>query len=224
VLKARVDSGEAAWALVSRVVSPAGTTARCDYHIVYGYSDMLPEPFTPASTDAALKRAGLGMTAEAWAARRDSISRLVAAQVLRGVDSVDMPGIAKGAYIRLNHYKIRPGQTNAAWLDIERNVWKKLVEADNAAGNKSGWSSNIITMPSGSTVFANAMTADIYPDWKALMRGIPINDLWPKVLGNRSRAQWSDQLATIADRPLVEITTVVELVPPKSSTSSGGNN
>lgn len=223
VMQARVDAGEATWASVIRVVTPAGTTARCDYHIVYGNDGKLPEPASMAASEAALQRAGIHMTAAEMAARRDTLSRLVSLEVMRTVDSVQMPSAGKGAYVRLNHYKVRSGQTIAAWVALEKSTWKPLVMADNADGHKSGWSVNVMMMPSGDSVWSNGTTVDIFPDWEALMRGIPLNQLWPKVHGNRSLAEWSDRLSTICERQLVEITQVVEFAPPKSATS-GGNN
>jgi hypothetical protein len=223
LMQARLDSGDIAWGAVTRVITPAGTSARCDYHIVYGYGNKLPEPNAPGTTDAALKRAGLNMTASEMTARRDSLSRLVSLEVLRTVESVPLASVTKGSYVRANHYKVRSGQPVSAWVEIERDTWKPLVVADNAAGHKSGWLAYVVMMPQGDSTWSNAMTVDLFPDWESLMRGIPLNELWPKVHGNRSRAEWSDRLNTIRERPLVEIANVVEFSAPKSA-AAGGNN
>jgi hypothetical protein len=223
LIQGRVDSGESMWGGIARVVSPAGTTARCDYHIVYGYSGKLPEPPSDASTEAAMRRGGLTMTAAELAAKRDALSRLVSVEVMRGVDGVPLASMGKGTYVRLNHYKVRSGQRTADWLDLERNTWKPLVAADNADGHSSGWGVWVITMPGGDGIWSNGLTVDLFPDWEALMRGIPLNQLWPKVHGNRSRAEWSDRLSTICERPLIEIARFVEYVSPKSA-GTGGNN
>src|SRR5581483_6426968 len=186
LIQARVDSGDATWGAIARVVTPAGTTARCDYHLVYGYTGKLPEPTSPSSTEAALHRAGLNMSVADMAARRDSLSRLVSLEVMRSADAVPMDAMGKGNYVRINHYKVRSGQSTSDWVSLERSTWKPLVVADNAAGHKSAWSVWVIGMPSGDSVFSNAVTVDVFPDWESLMRGIPVNDLWQKVHGNRS--------------------------------------
>lgn len=223
LMQARVDAGEAAWGAVARVITPAGTTARCDYHVVYGYSGKLPEPPSTSSTEAAVRRAGLNMTPAEMAARRDSLSRLVSLEVMRNAEAVPLTSLGKGTYVRINHYKVRDGQLTSDWIKVERNTWKPLVMADNANGHKSGWGAWVIMMPSGTSVFANGLTVDLFTDWESLMRGIPINELWPKVHGNRSRAEWSDHLSTICERPLVEIARFVEYAAPKSA-GTGGNN
>lgn len=223
LMQARVDSGESAWGAIAHVITPAGTTARCDYHVVYGYTGKLPEPTSAASTDAAVRRAGLNMTADEMTARRDSLSRLVSLEVMRNVESIPLASIGKGAYVRINHYKMRSGQSTANWINLERSTWKPLVAADNADGNKSGWGVYAIMMPAGDSVWSNGLTVDLFPDWDALMRGIPVNQLWPKVHGNRSRAEWSDRLSTICERPLVEIAQFVEYVSPKSAGTGGSN-
>lgn len=220
LIKARVDDGAAAWGVIARVVSPAGRTARCDYHVIYGYRDKLPEPPDLASTEAALKHAGLNMTGAEWAARRDSLSRLVSTETMRTVAAVEMPG--RPAYVRMNHYKIRTGQSTASWVDFERSNWKPLVEAAKAEGIKTGWSANVVMMPQGEMVWSNAVTVDLFSDWDSAVTGIPSGRLWPKVHGNRSTAEWLDRLSTLVERQLVEIAHIDFGVPPKSAAAMGG--
>ena len=220
LMQARVDEGQVQWGVIASVISPAGTTARCDYHVVYGYDGKLPEPPDAAAVGAALKRAGLKMTAEEWMARRDSLSRLVSVEVSQEVESVEVDAPFK--YIRVNHYKVRSGQSTASWLGLERNTWKPLVAADNANGHKSGWNVYVIMMPSGETVWANGVTVDLFTDWESLMRGIPVNELWPKVHQNRNMSEWLDRLSTVVDRQLVEIARVEVFAQKKSAGATGG--
>src|SRR5262249_47279405 len=60
--QSRVDAGEIAWFLLVRGVIPAGTSAKCDYRVVYGYKGLPPETLSDAQIDAALKRAKLNVT------------------------------------------------------------------------------------------------------------------------------------------------------------------
>jgi hypothetical protein len=220
IMRARVDEGLNTWGVIAEVVEPTGTTARCDYHLFYGNDGKLPDPRSSSNTEAIMQRAGLDMKVADIVAKRNAVSRLVSIEVYREVETVPMT--VAGSYIRLNHYKVRNGQSNASWIEIERNTWKPLVVADNADGHKSGWVANLMMMPQGQMVWSNALTVDIFPDWDALMRGIPVGQLWPKVHANRSIAEWSDRLSTIVERQLVEVAHVETIARPKSASAAGG--
>src|SRR5208283_1232074 len=51
-MRVRVDEGLAAWWLALSAVVPAGTAARCDYHIVTGYTGFPPEALTAEQSTA----------------------------------------------------------------------------------------------------------------------------------------------------------------------------
>jgi hypothetical protein len=177
--QARADSGEFAWFFAARGVVPAGTLAQCDYRIVYGYKGLPPEEISNEGLDAALKRAKLAMTADQMVAKRTALTQLVALNVWFGVESVGAPA-EKGSYVRANHYKIKDGEFNE-WVRLERTYWKPLMEAWLKGGGKGSWGVYGLAMPEGDRVPYDALTVDFFPDWNGLMRGVPINDLWPKV-------------------------------------------
>jgi hypothetical protein len=174
----RADSGEFAWMMVTRSLYPAGTSAPCDYSVVYGYKGLPPEEVSPASLDAALKKTKIPLTAEQMIAKRSSLITLVAAELWWGVEGTG-PAIGKGGYMRVNHYKIKPGQWDE-WVKAERAGWKPLVEEWNKAGGKGGWGVYGLVMPSGDAMPYDAATVDTFADWNGLIRGVPL-DLWPKV-------------------------------------------
>jgi hypothetical protein len=222
LMQARVDAGEAAWGLVAEVIAPEGSTAPCDYHIVYGFRGSLPEPSTdPSGMEAAIKRAGLTMSRQELLARRDSLSHLVRLEVLRNIDGVGGETV-KGGYLRINHYRTKAGQSVNSWAEIEKTVWKPLVIAHREAGGKSSWGAYQVIMPTGDMVWSNGLTVDSFPNWASMMEGIKLSELWPKVHPNRSMAEWSDRLSTIVDRRLVEVARVTEMVVPKT-TAAGSN-
>jgi hypothetical protein len=81
LLRARVDDGELRGADVLRSVEPVGTSARCDYLLVWEYNGFPGEMNAADRTNALLKKLGMKMTAAELAAKRDSLSTLVFAGV-----------------------------------------------------------------------------------------------------------------------------------------------
>jgi hypothetical protein len=177
--QARADSGEFAWAMVTRSLYPAGTSAACDYSVIYGYKGLPPEEASSASLDAALKKTKIPLTAEQMIARRSSLITLAAAELWFGVDGTG-PAIGKGGYMRVNHYKIKPGQWDE-WVKAERAGWKPLVEEWNKAGGKGGWSVYGLMMPAGDSMPYDGATVDTFADWNGLIGGVPVGELWSKV-------------------------------------------
>ena len=64
----RVDQGTAAWYLALSAVVPAGSEARCDYHLATGYKGFPPEASAERAA-ADRKKAGITMTPAENAAR-----------------------------------------------------------------------------------------------------------------------------------------------------------
>lgn len=175
----RADSGEFAWVMVARSLYPAGTSATCDYSVIYGYKGLPPEEASASSLDAALKKTKIPLTAEQMIAKRSSLITLAAAEVWWTVEATG-PAIGKGGYMRVNHYKIKPGQWDE-WVKAERAGWKPLVEEWNKAGGKGGWGVYGLMMPSGDSLPYDGATVDTFADWNSLIRGVPLGELWPKV-------------------------------------------
>jgi hypothetical protein len=177
--QAAADAGRFSWYAAAESVVPAGSSATCDYRMVYGYPGLAPEPRSRETLEADLKAARLNMTADQFLAKRSSLTSLVAAELWWGIDSVG-PRAEKGAYVRLNHYKVNDGDMDE-WVRMEKTYWKPVMEAWLKDGGKGSWSVNGLWMPSGDSLPYNAMTVDIFPDWNGLMRGLPVGQLWPKV-------------------------------------------
>jgi hypothetical protein len=67
-------------------------------------------------------------------------------------------------------------------------------------------------MPGGDSTPYNGVTVDTFPDWNALIRGVPATDLWPKVHPNTTPTEAFrrfDQVRSIHD---IEVYKVVEVV------------
>ena len=175
----RADAGEFDWFVASRGIVPAGSSATCDYRMVYGYKGLPPEPTGRESLEPSLKAAKLNMTWEQFVAKRGALISLVATEIWSRVDSVGPPA-EKGSYVRLNHYKVNSGEWSE-WVRMERTYWKPLVEAWLKDGAKGSWVVNRLWMPAGDALPYNALTVDIFPDWNGLVRGMPSGQLWPKV-------------------------------------------
>ena len=179
VARARAEAGEFAWFIVARGVFPSGSSARCDYRIVYGYNGLAPEPASRDAMVSALKRAKLTLSYEDLLARRDALTHLVGVDLWYGIDGVGSD-VVKDNFIALNHNTVKEGQF-AEWQKLEVTYWKPLVEAWLKAGGKGGWSISSLRWPSGTSAPYSSLSVDVFPDWNALVRGVPVNDLWPKV-------------------------------------------
>jgi hypothetical protein len=212
--QARANAGEFAWYVVARGVVPAGSSAACDYRIVYGYAGLPPAPAPQEKLEAGLKAAKLNMTADQFVAKRESLTSLVSSEIWQGIEAVG-PDAAPGSYARVNHYKVHSGE-GGDWVRIERTFWKPMMEAWLKQGGKGSWRVSALMMPSGDAMPYNAMTVDIFPDWDGLVRGLPFNDLWPKVHpGVDSSDVFERQLAGVRSVHDTEVYELVEVVRPK---------
>lgn len=208
--QARADSGEFAWSVVARGVIPAGSSARCDYRVAYGYKGLPPEELSKEALDAALKRAKLTLTADQLIAKRSALTSLVAAEIWFRIDGIG-PNVEKGGYVRFNHYKVQSGQTDE-WVRLETTYWKALMDAWLKNGGKGAWGVYALGMPGGDSTPYNAMTVDTFPDWNGLMQGVPLTELWPKVHPNRTSSDTFDRIAEVRSIHDVEAFKVVEVV------------
>ena len=107
--RARVEMGESAWFVAEIAVSPAGTSAPCDYRLVYGYKAQPPEALSKETLAAGLKRARLTLTADEFIARRNALTQLVGVDLWSYIDGVPWNN-EKGTYVRINHYNVKYGQ------------------------------------------------------------------------------------------------------------------
>ena len=177
--QARADAGEFSWSIIVRGVSPAGSSAPCDYRVAYGYKGLPPEELSREGLDAALKRAKLTLTADQLIAKRSALTSLVAAEIWSQIDGIG-PNVEKGGYIRLNHYKVTSGE-GSEWVRMETTYWKPIMDAWLKQGGVGGWGLYGLMMPGGESTPYSGLTVDSFPDWNALMQGVPVGTLWPKV-------------------------------------------
>lgn len=208
--QARADGGEFAWYMVMRGVEPAGTSAKCDYRIAYGYNGLPPEALSTDQLEAALKKAKLSVNAKEVIAKRDSLTQLVDVGIWSRIDSIGPP-TEKGNYVRLNHYNIKPGAFED-WVRLETTYWKALVDSWVKAGAKSSWGVYALWMPEGDNQPYNAATVDIFADWNALLHGAPMGELWPKVHPHTDSTEVFDRLDRVRSRHDIEVFKVIELV------------
>jgi len=207
--QSRADAGEFDWYVVARGVVPAGSSAKCDYRIVYGYKGLPPETASAEQMDASLKKAKINMTAKEWAAKRDALTQLVDVEIWYGIDGVGS-SFGKGSYLRLNHYNIKPGAMQD-WQRLETTYWKPVVQEYIKGGGKGSWSVNGLLMPEGDNLPYNAVTVDAFPDWNSLLQGISFS-LWTKVHPNTEATDVFDRLDRVRSRANIEVYKVVEMV------------
>lgn len=210
VARARAEAGEFAWLLVVRGVFPAGSSARCDYRIVYGYKGLAPETASRDTITAALKRAKLTLSYDEMLARRDALTHLVGVDLWYAIDGVGA-NAEKDNYIALNHNTVKDGQF-AEWQKLETTYWKPLVEAWLKAGGKGSWSISSLRWPTGTSQPYSSLSVDVFTDWNSLVRGVPLNDLWPKVHPNIKSDEVFEKLAKTRSVHDQEIYKVVDSV------------
>jgi hypothetical protein len=208
--QARADAGEFEWFLAERAVIPAGSSARCDYRVAHIYKGMPPEEATNEQLGAALKRAGMSLTAEQFLEKRSALTQLVSVDLWYTFESVG-PTWAKGSYLKFNHYKVKDGQYDE-YLRLERSYWKVLMEAWLKAGGKGSWVLTGLWMPGGDVIPYNAMTIDVFPDWSGLLNGVPVNELWPKAIPNTPFAEAMAQEDKVRSTHAQEVYRLVERV------------
>lgn len=208
--KSRAEAGEFSWLVVARSVVPAGSSAACDYRMAWGYKGLPPEAPSKEATVAALKRANMTITFDQMVARRNALSHLVGVNIWYGVDRIGVPA-EKGYCLVLNHYKVKPGEWSE-WVRLETTYWKALMDAWLKAGGKGFWGLEGLWMPTGESAPYNAQTVDIFPDWDSQVRGVPVDELWPKVHpGTTSTAVFDrlDKVRSVHDREVYKIVDVV---------------
>jgi hypothetical protein len=210
VNQAAANAGGFDWYLALRSVVPAGSSAPCDYRIVYGYKGLPPEPASQETLEANIKAAKVNMTLEQFIAKRNSLASLVSTSIWQGIEAVG-PDAEKGNYVRLNHYKVGNGDFDE-WIEMERAYWKPLMEAWLKEGGKGSWRVTALMMPSGDAMPYNGMTVDIFPDWNGLVRGLPVGDLWPKVHPNITTTEAFARLAKVRSIHDLEVYQIDELV------------
>ena len=166
--KSRVDSGAISTWYLLRAVMPAGESAQCDYLTVAMYPGAPPEPLNAEQIAEALKKAGVSMTADEYATRRDSLATLVSTNMFR--NQIAVGKAAKGGYLSVNYMKTSIVDD---WLKFEREVWKPIAEAMVNEGVESGWSVNLRALGLESDLPYQGVSVDVYPSWDAIFKDDP---------------------------------------------------
>jgi hypothetical protein len=165
--QSRVDGGALSSWLVLRAVTPTGSSAECDYIIVSMYPGIPPQPMGLEELDAALKKAGITMTAQQYVDRRTALTTLVSNNMFRNQDSVGT--FKKGDYFVVNYMKVADANMDD-YLAWEKKVWKPLAEAMAKDGVRTGWSLNTRVLPGGSELPFQAVTVDVFPSWESIYK------------------------------------------------------
>lgn len=208
--KVRMDAGAYDFLVITQAIIPSGTSAICDFHVVYGSTGFPPETPGAEQNAADMKKSGLAMTREQMMAKRDEISTLVSLDFWRRHEIVGTS--VKGGYARLNFYKTKPGATQAEWARMEGSGWKALAAVWAAETPGMGWGANTLALPGGSSQPYNAMTIDSFPNWAALAKGLPARATWNKVHPDTDMTLYMDRLGTVADRTRVEVVKLIEVI------------
>jgi hypothetical protein len=208
--RARVEAGEFETFAVERAVIPAGLSARCDYRLAYTYKGIPPEEATAEQLDAALKRAGLRLTADQMADQRASLIQLVGVDFWGTIDAVGSEW-TKGSYLTFNHYKVKEGQFDE-YVQLDK-TWKPLVEARIKAGSRQGWLLVGLWMPRGDAVPYNAMTIDVFPSWTEMMKAAAaFMEEWKVVHPDMPFQMVEDQKAKVRTVYASELFRIVDIV------------
>ena len=169
IAQARVDSGDlTAWYLLHSVF-PQGESAECDYIIVAIYPKM-PHPLTRETVDAAIKKAGLSITADDYFKHRDAVSRLISSALYQNQVFVGAP--QKGDFFEVSY--MRASQDNIDdWVDNEKKIWKPFAEQMVKDGVEHGWSVNLPVFPGGADLPYQGVTVDMFPSMDAILTNDP---------------------------------------------------
>ena len=165
VQQSRADSGAITSWFLLRSVAPQGTSAECDYLSIAMFPGAPPKPMDLDELGAALKKAGLTISAQEYVDRRNSLTELVSNNWFRNL--VFVGSMKKGDYFKVNYVKV---PDIGDWLAYEKKVWQPLAEAMIKDGVTSGWSVNVQELPAGSNLPFQAVTVDVYPSWDAVFK------------------------------------------------------
>jgi len=178
VEQGRVTAGKAKGFDLLRAVVPLGSAARCDYIAVFHYG-LLPEALPAEGLEEDLRRAGLAMTAQQVMQKWNALTELVSLEWWWFAERVG-PAWPKGAYVRINFWKIRPNGFED-YLAVERHYWKPLAEALLKSGRKESWDLVGIWAPFRADGY-QGLTINIYHDWKTMMEPWSVvEEAWKKV-------------------------------------------
>jgi hypothetical protein len=204
------DSGEIAGWFLARTVIPAGSEAGCDYVGVTLFRDLPRPPLGLEEIDKGLKRAGVAMSASEFVAKREEVSSLVSANLWRQAVAAGVPP-EKGDYAYVNFMKVHSMHD---WMDMENNVWKPMAASFAKGGGLRGWSVNVLVLPSGTDTKFQAVTLDVFPNWEAAFKPLPVEDTFKQVHPDKDAEQTFEKLLKSRDLARRELIVFEEKVVP----------
>lgn len=164
----RVDSGAVSTFYLLRAVYESGASAECDYLTIAAYPGVPPEPLGMEEMSAALKKAGLNMSAQEYIDRRNAVATLVSTSL--GKTEVYAGAAKKGAYMVVNYMKT---SNYDKWVEFEKKFGRAFAEQAIGNGLMSGWSVNGMWFPFGNDLSYQGVTVDVYPNWETLYKDDP---------------------------------------------------
>ena len=202
-MQVRADAGELlSWTLL-RSVMPAGAEARCDYSFSTFFEGVPPEPAAPGELAKTLEKAGVKMSAAAYIAKRDEVSRLVAYELWR--PRIRLGTAAKGNYVFVNYMKVHD---MPAYAKYENDVWRPMAEGWIKEGSQTGWVFSTALLPGGTDLKYAAYSADIYPNWAETFKTRNLAEMFKKAHPGKDQQQTmapQGKLRDLAERHLMVV-------------------
>ena len=207
--QSRVDGGAVSQWILLRSVIPSGTSAECDYAIVTMYPGVPPQPMGREELDAALKKAGISMTAQQYVDRRSSLTTLVSNNMFQNRALVG--GFRTGDYFVVNYMKV---SNMADYVAFEKKAWQPMAEALDKENLRSGWSLNTMVFPGGADVKFNAVTVDVYPTWESIFNRDfqQFRQLWQKAHPDMEFGTTFEQLDKLRHQGDIDIYVVQDTI------------
>lgn len=209
--QSRVDSGALSGWIFLHSVIPAGQSAECDYLVVSQYPGNPPQPTGLEELDAALKKAGVAMSAQQFVDRRTALTTLISNNMFQNRAYVG--SFKKGDYFVVNYMKT---SNMGDYIDFEKKAWMPFAEALSKEGGRTGWSLNEMIFPGGNDVKFNAVTVDVYSSWDAIFNGDfqHLYDLWRKVHPDMEFGTTFEQYDKLRHQGDVDIFQVLDAITP----------
>ena len=163
--QALVDSGQATTYYRFRAVAPTGTSAACDVVTVTIYPGLPPEPSGKEQRESLLKKAGIA-SGDEFQARGNATRTVVSNEIFQS--QLTLGSMKKGDYVTVSYMKTAHVSD---WLTMEKTIWQPLVDIMIKEGVQSGWSVNLLIIPSGDDMPYQGVTVDVYPSLSAAIKG-----------------------------------------------------
>lgn len=208
--ESRVNSGALSTWFLLRSIQPQGTSAECDYLSISMYPGTPAEPMGLEALGAALKKAGLTMSAQEYVDRRDSLTTLISNGLFQNRAFVGT--MKTGDYFKVNYMKASDVED---WVAFEKKVWQPVAQALVKDGKTAGWSLNVQVLPGGSDLKFQGVTVDVYPTWDAVFAQDPqFVERFKKVHPEMEFGTTVERFEKLRTTEAVQLFSLVDLVTP----------